>query len=176
MFWFFWVGMLIGGCSYKRHIKRLEAAEKDHWAALRVFMKEEQKKEFLTKKTRPERDEYIKSLGLWDKFYELSERRREEILSYDVKKGFNQEELLMSWGKPYRVSLEPTSKAVQSHRWTYRFEQHVDPKTKQEYILIWEPNSKTEYKSIRVFERDVIIDDQGRPEYTDNIVSEIIDR
>ena len=176
MFWLFWAGMLIGGCSYKRHIKRLESAEKDHYAALRVFMKEEQKKEFLIRKTKEERDEFLKQMGIWDKFYSLSEKRREDILNYDVKVGWNQEELLMSWGTPYRTRLEPTSKAVQSQRWTYKFEEHYDKKKDQSYILIWEPNSKTEYKAKRVFARDVIIDDNGRPEYTDNIISEIIDR
>ena len=164
------------GCSYTRHIKRLEAPEKDHWAALRVFMQEDQKKDYLTRKTRPERDEYLKSIGLWDKFYNLDEKRREDILAYNVQEGWNQEELLMSWGKPHKTGLEHTDKASRAARWTYTFEVHQDKKTKKEYKIIWEENSKTEYKAVRTYDCDVIILDNGRPEWTDNIISEIIIR
>ena len=176
MLWMFLVSNIIG-CSYTRHIKRLEAPEQDHWAALRVFMKEEQKKNYLTRKTRSERDEFLKSLGLWDKYYSLDEKRREDILSFNVQEGWNQEELLMSWGVPYKKQMEAGSKhGVSAERWIYRFEEHSDKKTGKRYILIWEEYSKTEYKADRVFEREVVIDDHGRPEWTDNIISQIIDK
>ena len=176
MLWMFLVSNIIG-CSYMRHVKRLEAPEKDHWAALRVFMQEDQKKEYLTRKTKTERDLYLQELNLWDKFYNLDEKRREDILSYNVQKGGNQEELLMSWGVPYKTQMEPTSKhGVSAERWVYRFEEHSNKKTGERYILIWEEYSKTEYKADRVFEREVVIDDHGRPERTDNIISQIIDK
>ena len=35
MFWMFLMWNFVG-CSYMRHVKRLEAPEKEHWAALRV--------------------------------------------------------------------------------------------------------------------------------------------
>ena len=174
MFWMVLTGLMMQGCSYMRHVKRLEEPEKEHWYALKVFMKEDQRKEYLTKKTRAERDEYLKGLELWDKFYELSERRRKAILDYDVAVGWNQEELLMSWGKPHKTGMEPTNKAPRASRWTYTFEVHLDKKTKKEYRIIWEPNSKTEYKSIRTYDCDVIIQDYGRPEWTDNVISDII--
>jgi hypothetical protein len=176
MFWMFLVWNVIG-CSHMRHVKRLETPEKNHWSALRVFMKEDQKKEFLMYKTRVERDSYLKDQGLWDKYYNIDEKRREEILSYNVQEGWNQEELLMSWGRPYQTQMEPESKnGIGAERWIYKFEEHTDKKTGERYILIWEEYSKTEYKADRVFEREVVIDDYGRPEWTDNIITQIIDR
>jgi hypothetical protein len=117
MFWMFLVWNVIG-CSHMRHVKRLETPEKNHWSALRVFMKEDQKKEFLMYKTRVERDSYLKDQGLWDKYYNIDEKRREEILSYNVQEGWNQEELLMSWGRPYQTQMEPESKnGIGAERW-----------------------------------------------------------
>ena len=176
MLWMFLMWNFVG-CSYMRHVKRLEEPEKKHWAALRVFMGEEQKKSFLTLKTREERDAYLKNLDLWDKFYSLDAKRQEEILNYDVQVGWNQEELLMSWGVPYKKQLEPTSKnGVSAERWIYKFEEHLDKKDGQKYILIWEEYSQTEYKALRVFAREVIIDDYGMPDWKDNIITKIIDR
>ena len=175
MLWMFWIWNMVG-CSYMRHVKRLEAPEKDHWAALRVFMNDNQKKDFLTRKTKEERDAYLKELQLWDKFYNCDEKRRAEILAYNVQEGWNQEELLMSWGIPFKKQMEPKSKGVGAERWIYRFEEHTDKKTGGKYILIWEEYSKTEYKADRLFEREVVIDDYGRPEWTDNIITKIVDR
>ena len=176
MLWMFFIWNFVG-CSYMRHVKRLEEPEKKHWAALRVFMQEDEKKSFLILKTREERDAYLKDLNLWDKFYSLDEKRREDILNYDVKTGWNQEELLMSWGVPYKKQMEATSKkGVSAERWIYRFEEHVDKKSGQKYVLIWEEYSQTEYKAKRIYTREVIIDDYGMPDWKDNIITKIIDR
>ena len=51
-------------CSYERFQKRLDNQEFEHWYALRVYMKEDQRKNYLKFKTREERDAYLKQLGL----------------------------------------------------------------------------------------------------------------
>jgi hypothetical protein len=48
----------------------------------------------------------------------------------------------------------------------YRFEKHDDGDGR--YDLVWEPNSKTEYKAIGRFRREVVIDD--------DVIAEIEDR
>ena len=167
--------VLMTGCGYKHLVKRLEPNEADHYEALRVFMPEEQRKEYLKLKTTTERDSYLKLKGLWDKFYNVDEERRKQILLRDVKVGWNKEELLMAWGLPIKKQIEPQSRRARSERWIYKFEMHTDKKDGSKYVLLWEENSKTEYKSDRVFIREVVIEDYGRPELTDDIIAQIID-
>ena len=168
--------VLMSGCGYKHLAKRLDPYEADHYEALRVFMEpEEQKKEYLKLKTPAERDAYLKEKGLWDRFYSIDEEKRQQILQREVKVGWNKEELLMAWGKPIGRQIEPQSRRTRSERWSYKFELHTNKKDGTQYVLLWEENSKTEYKSDRVFVREVVIKDYGRPELTDDIIAEIID-
>ena len=167
--------VLMSGCGYKHLIKRLEPQEAGHYEALRVFMEEDQRKEYLRLKTQDERDGYLKSKGLWDKFYNVDEDRRKQILSREVKVGWNKEELLMAWGLPIKKQIEPQSRRARSERWIYKFELHTNKKDGSKYVLLWEENSKTEYKSDRVFIREVVIEDHGRPELTDDFIAEIVD-
>ncbi len=167
--------VLMSGCGYKHLIKRLESYEADHYEALRVFMPEEERKSYLKLKTTEERDAYLKERGLWDRFYNVDEERRKQILLREVKVGWNKEELLMAWGLPIKKQIEPQSRRTRSERWIYKFELHTNKKDGSKYVLLWEENSKTEYKSDRVFSREVVIEDYGRPELTDDIIAEIID-
>ena len=147
---------LVVGCGYERHIKRLDNQEYNHWTALRVFMDNDQRKEYLSIKTREGRDEWLKTKDLWDKFYQYDENIRDMIVSADVKTGWNRDMLLMSWGLPLDVRKEVRATAVQSERWIYKFELHKDGD-----ILLWETDSKTAYKAKRIFTREVVIEDGG---------------
>ena len=142
------------GCSYERFQKRLDTQEFSHWYALRVYMSEEQKKAYLKLKTRDERDNYLKKSGLWDRFYKYDESVREEIIAGDVREGWSRDMLEMSWGAPYERQKAIGRQAVRSEKYIYRFEQQADG-----VVLLWEPNSKTVYKAVRLFVREVIIDD-----------------
>jgi hypothetical protein len=60
----------------------------------------------------------------------------------------------MAWGVFYSRKKAIGRAASRSELYTYRFEQQADGS-----ILVWEPNSKTVYKAVRLFVREVIIDD-----------------
>ena len=56
------------GCSIDRKLKKLDDQEFQHYYALKVYMDEPQVKTYLKLKTRPERDDYLKKRGLWEKY------------------------------------------------------------------------------------------------------------
>jgi hypothetical protein len=64
--------------------------------------------------------------------------------------------LYMAWGSPYDRTRLVGRNAVRSEMLTYRFEVQEDGA-----ILLWEPGSKTAYKAIRLFVREVVIDDDN---------------
>ena len=154
------IGLLLFGiwnftaCGYERLQKRLDNQEFDHYYALRVYMSEEQRKYYLKLKTRDERDAYLKKLGLWDTFYSYEPEEREDIVAGDVKIGWSKKKVEMAWGAPYTRKKAIGRAASRSEIYIYRFEQQPDGS-----VLVWEPNSKTVYKAVRLFVREVIIDD-----------------
>ncbi|MFT4978716.1 MAG: hypothetical protein ACI8S6_004626 [Myxococcota bacterium] len=148
------VAMLSMGCNYTRHIKNLSNTEFDHYYALRVFMSEEQKKTFLKLKTEEERNAFLESAGLWDKFYSYDDDERQEIIAGDVQVGWTKDKLYMAWGAPYDRARLVGRQATRSERLTYRFEEQEDG-----VILLWEEGSKTAYKAARLFVRELILDD-----------------
>ena len=142
------------GCGYERHQKRLDNQEFDHWYALRVYMSEDQKKAYLKLKTKDERNNYLKKNGFWDYFYKYDEETREAIVSGEVEIGWTRDMLEMAWGAPYDRQRAVGRSAERSEKFIYRFEQQPDGR-----VLLWESNSKTQYKAVRLFVREVIIDD-----------------
>ena len=144
--------MLLAACGPST--KRLSNVEFDHYYALRVYMDEEQKKTYLKLKTEEERNEYLKQLKLWDRFYSYNEAEREEIIGGDVKVGWTKDKLYMAWGAPYDRARVVGRAATRSERLIYRFEQQEDGT-----VLVWEEGSKTAYKAVRLFVREVILDD-----------------
>ena len=50
---------LVAGCGWKGRVKHLDGEEFNHYYALRVYMEDTQKKEYLKLKTREERAEYL---------------------------------------------------------------------------------------------------------------------
>lgn len=142
------------GCGYERHQKRLNDQEFSHWYALRVYMTEDQKKTYLKLKTTEERDAFLKENQLWNRFYKYDPEIREAIVSGDVQEGWTRDMLEMAWGAPYDRQRAVGRRAERSEKFIYRFEQQPDGS-----VLLWESNSKTQYKAVRLFVREVIIDD-----------------
>jgi hypothetical protein len=155
--------LLLTGCSIDSKVKRLSDVEYSHYYALRPFMSEEDRKEYLKLKTETERNQWLKDHNLWDVFYKYDEKTREAIVSGLVQKGWNKEMVYMAWGAPYQSQKLAGRPASKSELLVYRFEQHEDG-----VVLVWIPGSKTEYKAIGRFTREVYIDD--------NAVTEIVQK
>ena len=142
------------GCGVGHFEKKIGQEEFDHWRALRIYMDEGTQKEFRKFKTREERDQYLKDKGLWEKFYQYEPHIRDQIAGGDVKTGWSEDMLFMAWGQPYDREKIFGRNAQESYRLTYRFEELEDGA-----ILVWEPKSKTQYKAVRLFQKEVYIDD-----------------
>ena len=164
MRWFL-LSLALMACTQKR-LNRLSPAEFDHFYALRVFMDEDARRDYLRLQTEEERNAYLQEAELWDNFYQYEPHIRDLIVAGDVQIGWSKEMLVMSWGRPYDVNRQAGRDAVRSELLVYRFEQHDDGNGR--YDLAWEPNSKTEYRAIGFFRKEVIIDD--------DIVAEIRER
>ena len=96
----------------------------------------------------------MKKIGLWDRFYQYEQEERDSIIAGEVRVGWSRDKLEMAWGAPYDRQKAVGRQASRSEKFIYRFEQQPDGG-----VLLWEPNSKTQYKAIRLFVREVIIDD-----------------
>ncbi len=150
--------VLATGCWEKR-VKRLNANEFNHYYALRPFMNEDVRKEFLKAKTEEERNAVLKKhspLGtpLWDMFYQYSEYERDAIVGGEVAVGWTRDRVLMAWGTPFDKRKLVGRPAVRSEMLVYRFEVAEDGA-----VMVWVPDSKTSYHALRRFERRVIVDD-----------------
>jgi len=154
--------LVMSACSWKSRVKYLSDTEFDHYYALRVYMDDGQKKTYLKMKTEEERNAYLQKLGLWDRFYKYEPHIRELIVSGDVQVGWTKDMLYMSWGAPYDLRKLPGRKAERSELMVYRFEEQPDGS-----ILVWQKGSRTEYKAVRLFSREVILDDDVIAEITD---------
>jgi len=153
--------LTLAGCGYERHMKRLSDAEFDHYYALRPYMNEDSRKTYLKLKTEEERNAFLQEKGLWDLFYKYDAETRDSIVAGDVQVGWTKDKVLMAWGRPYDKQKLTGRQAQRSERLVYRFEKHEDGT-----ILVWEANSKTEYKAIQLFQRDVLMDDDVVVEIT----------
>jgi hypothetical protein len=157
----FALAVALTGCWEKR-IKHLDDEEFRHYYSLKVYMEEDQRKEYLKLKTREERDAYLKSIEmpglpprqLWSYYYDYEPHIREKIYGGEVQEGWTKDMLLMSWGKPITSKKLAGRQAMRSWLYIYKFEKHEDGS-----ILVWEPGSKTEYKAVALFKREVILDD-----------------
>ncbi|MED5374093.1 MAG: hypothetical protein VX899_23960 [Myxococcota bacterium] len=146
---------MMGGCWEKR-VKHLSDTEFDHYYALRPFMDEDMKKTYLKLKTQEERDAYLKEQGLWDRFYQYEADEREAIVMGDVQEGWTKDKVLMSWGSPYDKRKGADMSVTRSEILVYRFEGHdSDDDGKVDTHIVWEPNSKTEYKAEVLFRKEV---------------------
>ncbi len=158
-------GMLVaglGGCGTAAKLKRLAPVEQDHYQALRVWMSEEQEKAFLKKKTQAERDQYLREVKLWERFYQYSEAERKAILEGEVKPGFKQDQVYMAWGEPHVRNRLTGRQAERSELLIYRFE--VD---EEGLVRVWSPDSKTAYKAVEQYRVELILDNAKVTEITE---------
>ncbi len=156
------VTALSTGC-WQNKVKRLSETEFDHYYALRPYLSEDQRKVYLKLKTEEERNAYLKELGHWDRFYKYSPEKRADIIAGDVQVGWTKDMLLMAWGAPFDKQKLVGREAMRSERFVYRFELHEGG-----VLIVWEPNSKSEYKADRLIQRDVLLED--------DVIVEIVER
>lgn len=145
---------LLTACSWKGRVKHLSDSEFDHYYALKVYMDEPAQKTYLKLKTEDERNAYLKEKGLWDRFYKYNDYMRQQIVDGKVEVGWTKDALLMSWGSPYESRKLPGRNAERSELFVYRFEQMEDGS-----VLVWTKDSKTYYKAVNLFAREVVLDD-----------------
>lgn len=146
------VGGMLAGCGSK--LKRLSSTEQLHYYALRVYMDKKEEKAFLKGKTEEERSAWLKEHGLWDRFYQYDEVVRDQIVSGDVREGWSEDMVLMSWGAPFQRRRMTGRPAERSEVFVYRFE--VD---KDGIVRVWDPDSKTAYKMVSRYQVELFVDD-----------------
>lgn len=144
---------LTAQAGWQGKVKKLSDVEFDHYYALRAYMNEDQKKAYLKLKTEEERNAWLQAAGLWDRFYKYDDATRALIIAGKVELAWTKDMLEMAWGVPFDKRKLAGRDAQRSELWVYRFEQQKDG------VLVWEPGSKTQYQAVRLFERDVTLDD-----------------
>lgn len=112
------VALATGGSK----LNRLSEAEYDHYRALRIFMNEDERKEWLKLKTTEERDQWLKDHKLWDKFYAHPTEIRQQIVDGLVEKGWTRDMVYMAWGAPFEKQRLTGRPAGRSELFMYRFE------------------------------------------------------
>ncbi|MEZ4239422.1 MAG: hypothetical protein R3F59_25350 [Myxococcota bacterium] len=112
------VALMTGGSK----LSRLSDAEYAHYRALRVFMDDGQRKDYLKLKDPTERDQFLKDAGLWDKFYGLTDEQRQRVVDADVDLGFTRDMVYMAWGVPFERQRLTGREAQRSELFVYRFE------------------------------------------------------
>ncbi len=146
------VTALMAGCGDKT--KRLSPAEMDHYTALKVWMEDDQVKQYLKLKTEDERDAWLKERKLWDRFYQYEPDIREAILAGDIQEGWTYDQVYMSWGRPHDKKRLTGRPAQRSELLVYKFEKHYDGS-----VLVWAPGSKTAHVAQALFRVELNIDD-----------------
>ncbi|MFZ5480971.1 MAG: hypothetical protein ACOZNI_29690 [Myxococcota bacterium] len=158
------VAMLgLGACGWEHRVNKLSDVEFDHYYALKPFMSDEARKEYLKLKTEEERNKWLQDKGLWDRFYKYEEHLRKAIVNGAVQQGWTKDMVLMAWGAPYDKRVLAGRPAPKSELLLYRFEKHEDGT-----VIVWVPGSKTEYKAVDRFRREVILDN--------DVVTEIVEK
>ena len=148
------VFLSLSSCSWERRVKHLSDAEFSHYSALNVWMTEAEQKAYLKFKESPSRDAYLVELGLWDRYYKLSASQKAQLEIGEVELGWTRDMVLMAWGQPHDMQKLVGRDAKRSERLVYRFEMHEGG-----VVYVWRPEAKTDYKAMRLFRKDVILDD-----------------
>jgi hypothetical protein len=161
--WLFVVMLALSACGWEHRVNELSDVEFDHYYALKPFMTDDERKEYLKLKTEEERNEWLKKKGYWDRFYKYDEHLRKAIVNGAVQNGWTKDMVYMAWGAPFDKRALAGRPAPRSEMLLYRFEKHADGSE-----IVWIPNSKTEYKATKLFRREVILDN--------DIVTEIVEK
>ena len=134
-------------------LKKLSDTEREHWRALRVFVEKKDQKRWLRLKSEEARNAWLKERGLWDKFYEHEDYVRDQIVSGDVRLGWDRDMLYMAWGAPTQKMRLTGRNASRSERLVYRFE--VD----SEGFATVLRGKNPDYKAVDRYQVNVIVDD-----------------
>jgi hypothetical protein len=134
-------------------LDRLTDAEYSHYRALRVYMDDKERKDFLKLKTTEERDQWLKDAGLWDKFYQHPDHIRQLIVEGDVQTGWTRDMVYMAWGAPFQKQRLTGRPAGRSELLVYRFEIDKDG------VATPLVGKKTDYKAVGHKQIELILDD-----------------
>jgi len=145
--------IFVAGCGWESRVRHLSDIEFDHYYALKPFMSDSDRESYLKLKTEEERSTYLKEKGLWDRFYRYPEHVRQGIVSGAVQNGWTKDMVYMAWGAPFDRRALVGRPAPISELLVYRFEKQSDGT-----VLVYVPNSKTEYRAVERFTRDVYLD------------------
>lgn len=145
--------LVLSACSVERRVKKLSEAEYAHYVALRTFMAEDDRVDWLRLKTEEERTAWLKEQGLWDRFYKYEDHIRQAILAGAVQTGWTKDMVLMAWGAPYDKRKLTGRPAPRSELLVYRFEKHEDGS-----VVVYAPGSKSVYRAVSRFTREVYLD------------------
>lgn len=155
--------VLLAGCGWQGRVKFLSEAEAKHYYALQPFLSEEEKKTYLKLKTEDERNSWLKDNGCreilgkkecyWDRFYKYPDNIRQQIVDGAVRNGWTKDMVFMAWGAPWDKRALVGRPAPKSELLVYRFEKQEDGT-----VLVYVPESKTAYKSVERFTREVYLD------------------
>jgi len=147
------LALLAAGCGGSV-LKRLNPSEHDHFIALQVWMSESDVKSYKKLKTEDERNQFLKSKGYWDRFYQYPADVRDQIIAGEGAVGWTQDMVYMAWGAPHQKMILPGRHAVRSVQMVYRFEVDEEGRT-----LVWTPKSKATYKAISKYQVELVVDD-----------------
>ncbi|MCB9663141.1 MAG: hypothetical protein H6732_03440 [Alphaproteobacteria bacterium] len=139
-------------------LDRLSEAERTHFAALKPFLTDKDQKAYLKLKTEDERNAWLKARRLWDRYYALPERQREDIAAGKVQKGWTDDMVIMAWGSPHERRRLAVSEASRSELFVYFVEVLSDGK-----VMLWKPGSKQTHGAVdkyrwelRVYDHEVV--------------------
>ena len=104
--WLLWVGVLLGsivtlsGCTYAA-MQKLSLDEQAEFYTYRKVMTAAQERLYLAKAPATERADYLREIGLAQRFQALDPLDRAAVLSGVPRVGMSAEALLFLWGTPY---------------------------------------------------------------------------
>lgn len=154
--------LLVASMSLGGKLDRLSDAEYAHYRALRIFMEEKDRKAWLRLKTPEARDQALKDMGLWDKFYSLTEEQRKKVVNGEVEVGFSRDMLYMAWGAPFQKRRLTGRDAARSELLVYRFQ--IDKKGIATPVV----GERLDYQAVGQHQTDVYVDD--------NIVTSMVEK
>lgn len=163
--WCLGLVVFLAACGLNGKINRLSDDERPQFEAVRVFMAEDEFKEYLSLKTEEERQKYMKDHGpanvingpkksYWDMYYQYDQAIRDKIATGEVQKGWTEDRVTMAWGPPFQRRRVTRDYAERSEVMIYRFEVAKDGTP-----MVYRPGSKATYGAIRVYQIDVHVDD-----------------
>ena len=143
------IALMTGGSK----LSRLSDAEYAHYRALRVFMEEDARKDWLKLKTPEARDQALKDAGLWDKFYAHNDEVRQQIVEGDVRVGWTRDMVYMAWDVPFERKRLTGREAQRSELFVYRFQ--LD----KEGVATPVVNKGVDYKGVGERQIELLVDD-----------------